>query len=67
MEFKANSKLMDFFIAIKKRKIAWTLRRLHCPVDKNALVLEVGAGGNPYPRTNVIVDAYEGIVRAGDI
>lgn len=40
-------------------KIAWSLRRLHCPVEANALVLEVGAGGNPYFRSNVLVDAYE--------
>ena len=38
---------------------AWSLRRIHCPVDKNALVLEVGAGGNPYPRANVLLDGYE--------
>ena len=40
-------------------RIAWSLRRLHCPVDRNALVLEVGSGGNPYPRANVLLDAYE--------
>lgn len=40
-------------------KIAWSLRRLHCPVDAKALVLEIGAGGNPYFRSNVLVDAYE--------
>lgn len=39
--------------------VAWSLRRLHCPVDKDALVLEVGSGGNPYPRANVLLDAYE--------
>lgn len=41
------------------QKIAWSLRRLHCPVDAEALVLEIGAGGNPYFRSNVLVDAYE--------
>ncbi len=40
-------------------KLAWSLRRLHCPVDAGALVLEVGSGGNPYVRSNVLVDAYE--------
>ena len=40
-------------------RLAWALRRLHCPVDKNALVLEVGSGGNPYARSNVLLDAYE--------
>jgi uncharacterized protein YbaR (Trm112 family) len=28
-------------------------------VDKDALVLEVGAGGNPYPRANVLLDGFE--------
>ena len=41
------------------KKIAWSLRRLHCPVNSEALVLEIGAGGNPYFRSNILVDAYE--------
>ena len=40
-------------------RIAWALRRLHCPVPSEALVLEVGSGGNPYARANVLLDAYE--------
>ena len=39
--------------------LAWPLRRLHVPVSEDALVLEVGSGGNPYPRSNVLLDAYE--------
>ena len=39
--------------------LAWTLRRLHVPIDDHALVLEVGSGGNPFPRSNVLLDAYE--------
>lgn len=39
--------------------IAWSLRRLHCPVGERDLVLEVGSGGNPYLRSNVLLDAYE--------
>lgn len=41
------------------RKIRWSLRRLHVPVNRSALVLEVGAGGNPYPRANVLLDGFE--------
>jgi SAM-dependent methyltransferase len=41
------------------KKLRWSLRRLHCPTPKQALVLEVGAGGNPYPRANVLLDAME--------
>ena len=41
------------------RKLRWSLRRLHVPVAEDALVLEVGAGGNPYPRSNVLLDGFE--------
>lgn len=40
-------------------RTAWALRRFHCPVSGPALVLEVGSGGNPYARANVLLDAYE--------
>ena len=40
-------------------KIKWSLRRLFLGIPKDALVLEVGSGGNPYPRSNVLLDAYE--------
>lgn len=39
-------------------RIKWSLRRLNVPVEDEALVLEVGSGGNPYPRSNVLLDAY---------
>jgi SAM-dependent methyltransferase len=45
--------------ALGFQHLAWSLRRLHVPVDADALVLEVGSGGNPYPRANVLLDAYE--------
>lgn len=50
---------MKFFRFMGMMKVAWSLRRLHCPVKKDDLVLEVGSGGNPYFRANVLVDAYE--------
>jgi len=59
IELTAESWAMRMFKFFGMQKIAWSLRRLHCPVDKNALVLEIGAGGNPYFRSNVLVDAYE--------
>ncbi len=40
-------------------KIKWSLRRIALDIPADALVLEVGAGGNPYPRSNVLLDAYE--------
>jgi SAM-dependent methyltransferase len=39
--------------------LKWSLRRLFIPIPSTFLVLEVGSGGNPYPRSNVLVDAYE--------
>ncbi len=54
-----ESSLMRLMRGLGFESLAWSLRRLHCPVDSHALVLEVGSGGNPYPRANVLLDAYE--------
>lgn len=54
-----ESTLMQLVRALGSERMAWSLRRLHCPVGPQALVLEVGSGGNPYPRSNVLLDAYE--------
>lgn len=56
---KSESRAMRFFQILGMERIAWSLRRLHCPVKSDALVLDVGSGGNPYPRANVLLDAYE--------
>lgn len=55
----AYSPLMKFFLSLGWVRLAWACRRLHCPVPKDALVLEVGSGGSPYFRANVLIDAYE--------
>jgi len=57
--FPEESAAMKFFLTTGMDGVAWSLRRLHCPVPKDALVLEVGSGGNPYARSNVLLDAYE--------
>lgn len=57
--FEVESPVMRFFKKIGMDSIAWSLRRVHCPVGKNALVLEVGSGASPYFRANVLCDAYE--------
>jgi SAM-dependent methyltransferase len=54
-----QSLAMKFFRGLGMNSIAWSLRRLHCPVKNDDLVLEVGSGGNPYFRANVLLDAYE--------
>jgi SAM-dependent methyltransferase len=53
-----NSPLMRALLAMGNVKLAWACRRLHCPVPASALVLEVGSGGSPYFRANVLIDAY---------
>lgn len=58
-ELKPESLLMKSFRYLGFDSVAWTLRRYHVPVKKSDLVLEVGSGGNPYPRANILVDAYE--------
>jgi SAM-dependent methyltransferase len=55
---KKYSKLMRAARVLGLNSLAWSLRRLYCPVPKDALVLEVGSGGNPYYRSNVLLDAY---------
>ncbi len=59
MAMKRTSVLMDILMSMRQFSLAWSLRRLHCPVTNSALVLEVGSGGNPYFRSNVLLDAYE--------
>lgn len=54
-----ESVLMQLARNVGLERVAWSLRRLHCPVDRDALVLEVGSGGNPYARADVLLDAYE--------
>lgn len=56
---KSESGAMRLFKNLGMEKVAWALRRLYCPVSAEALVLEVGSGGNPYARANVLLDAYE--------
>ena len=41
------------------KKLRWAARRLSLPVPRDALVLEIGSGHNPYPRSNVLVDYEE--------
>jgi SAM-dependent methyltransferase len=53
------SRLMKIAYRMGLNRVAWSLRRLHCPVVKDALVLEVGSGGNPYSRADILLDAYE--------
>jgi hypothetical protein len=42
MEFRNESWIMKFLGGVGLTRYAWALRRLHCPVNKDALVLDVG-------------------------
>ena len=57
---------MKCFRVLGFNRLYWSFRRLHVPVNSNALVLEVGAGGNPYPRANVMLDALEETVERNE-
>lgn len=59
MRMAEESFLMGVFRKMGWVRMAWSLRRMHCPVAPEALVLEVGSGGNPYARSNVLLDAFE--------
>ena len=59
MSMAKESVIMRILRKMRFERLAWSLRRFHCPVSRDALVLEVGSGGNPYPRANVLLDAYE--------
>lgn len=50
---------MNYFNIPLLKRLEWSLRRLALKIPPDALVLEVGSGGNPYPRANVLLDAYE--------
>lgn len=55
---REKSYIMLFLEKLKMESFSWSFRRFHVPVSKEDLVLEVGSGGNPYYRSNVLLDAY---------
>jgi len=49
------------------KKVEWALRKSRLPVGENGLVLDVGSGGTPYPRSDVLLDRLTGAEhRCGD-
>ncbi|MDC1264484.1 hypothetical protein N8Z93_02950 [Amylibacter sp.] len=53
---KEHSNMIQAFMGIGLQRFAWAIRKYHIPVSKDTLVLEVGSGCNPFPRSNVIFD-----------
>lgn len=49
------------------KRIEWALRKSSLPVKSDGLVLDVGSGGTPYPRSDVLLDRLTGAEhRCGD-
>ena len=44
----------------KFKRLLWALRKVALPVNETGLVLDVGSGGNPYPRSDVLLDRLTG-------
>jgi SAM-dependent methyltransferase len=42
------------------KRLVWALRKLRFPIGRNGIVLDVGSGGNPYPRSDVLLDRLGG-------
>ena len=42
------------------RRIRWALRKVSLPIKSSGLVLDVGSGGFPYPRADVLLDRLTG-------
>ena len=45
---------------IKLNRIKWALRKISLPVKRRELVLDIGSGGYPYPRADILVDRISG-------
>lgn len=49
-------------------RLRWALRKSRLPVTPGGLVLDVGSGGTPYPRSDVLLDRLTGAEhRCGDM
>lgn len=42
------------------KRLYWALRKVQLPVSESAIVLDVGSGGNPHPRSDVLLDRLTG-------
>lgn len=45
---------------LKLNRVRWALRKIMLPINGTGLVLDVGAGGNPFPRSDVLMDRLTG-------
>ncbi|PIT73904.1 methyltransferase domain-containing protein [Limnohabitans sp. G3-2] len=47
------------------KRLMWALRKTRLPVSSSAIVLDVGSGGNPHPRADVLIDRLIGAEHRG--
>lgn len=45
---------------LKLNRVRWALRKIMLPINGTDLVLDVGAGSNPFPRSDVLMDRLTG-------
>lgn len=39
-------------------RLRWSQRKLLLPINRSALVLEIGSGGNPHPASDILLEKY---------
>lgn len=49
------------------RRVKWALRKVAVPVRGDGLVLDVGSGGKPYPRSDILFDRVAGAEHRGGV
>ncbi len=46
-------------LAKSVRLTQWSMRKMQLPIRRHDIVLDVGSGGNPHPRSDVLLERYE--------
>lgn len=42
------------------KRVLWALRKINMPIGSNDIVLDIGSGNNPHPRSDVLIDRLSG-------
>ncbi|MFG1525560.1 methyltransferase domain-containing protein [Halobacteriovorax sp. RZ-3] len=48
-------------------RIRWAVRKILLPIKRNDLVLDVGSGGNPYTRSDILLDRFQNSEHRGGV
>ena len=49
----------------RHKRFLWAMRKMQLPISDSAIVLDVGSGGNPHPRADVLIDRLSGAEHRG--